>query len=618
MQMGPNMYAVAQIMRSVAAGLERLALVPRNMDLFAGQAGPLRGAAAPILSLVGYEPATFREQLLADAIDQHEHLWRAHVHILDNELLPRAATTFTRVVLEAHLRHQPVLDKRLAEAMRLIDAWRAQTATSPRRAASHHGAPASPPPPHQAQPLLDDLQETLSAVLSPRLMLWKIDRAALAGFGGELDQAVQMPGWTNVWTMPIQNRVDMLATGVNTTVGIRVTGRKMNEVVATADQVAAIVRQVPGAADVVVDPIRGKGYLDISVDRAAAARHGVSARDVNQVVEAALGGTLATTTVEGRARRPVRVQFPQASRDDEAAVRRLPVIARPPAREADATGAALHYVALGDVAAVRITEGPAAIKSENGLLRTYVRLNVRNRGSLDFVDEARRTVLAEAKLPEGVHLEWTGQFESQARARASLAVMIPIVIAVIGILLYATYRDLADAVLVLLAIPGAMAGGVLFQWLLGFNFSITVWVGYIACFGMAAATGIIMLVYLREAVAKAGGLGAISLPQLRQAVLDGAVHRLRPKLLTEGTTLIGLTPMLWATGPGADVICPMAAPVLGGILVADEVIDLLLPVLFYHVRRRRWKKLHGPAANTSAGDELAPVEREAAAVGAAI
>jgi Cu(I)/Ag(I) efflux system membrane protein CusA/SilA len=192
--------------------------------------------------------------------------------------------------------------------------------------------------------------------------------------------------------------------------------------------------------------------------------------------------------------------------------------------------------------------------------------------------------------------------------------MMPIVIALIGALLYATYRDVADALLVLLAIPGAIAGGVFFQWLLGFNFSITVWIGYIACFGMAAATGIIMLVYLREAVANAGGLGLISLPELRQAVLDGAVHRLRPKLLTEGTTIIGLAPLLWATGPGADVIRPMAAPVLGGILVADEVIDLLLPVLFYHVRRRRWLKLHGTPAAPSAAFEGKEFDKQELAI----
>jgi Cu(I)/Ag(I) efflux system membrane protein CusA/SilA len=621
MRSGPNSYAIGEIMRSVSASLVKLKAAAPDADLFADEPDALTRATRAALSLAGRKPATLRERLYEDAKREHDRLWSAHVKTLDGELLPRAATTFTRVVLETHLRHQRVLDDRLAEAMKLIDAWRAASVSeserSPKRVSAHHGTVASPPPPHRAQPLLDDLQETLSESLRRRLLLWRIARDELAGFGGELDQALQMPGWTNVWTMPIQNRVDMLATGVNTTVGIRVLGRKLDDVVAAADRVGAVVRQIPGAADVVVDPIRGKGYLDIRLDRAAAARLGVSIADINQVVEAALGGTLATTTVEGRARHPVRVQFPRSLRADEDSVRRLPVIARP-AVAGTGTGTGGHttptYVTLADVADVRITEGPATIKSENGLLRTYVRLNVRGRGSLDFVDQARRKVAAEANLPEGVHVEWTGQFESEARARNRLALMMPIVIALIGGLLYATYRDWADALLVLLAIPGAIAGGVLFQWLWGFNFSITVWVGYIACFGMAAATGIIMLVYLREAVANAGGLEAIDLAQLRKAVLDGAVHRLRPKLLTEGTTIISLAPMLWATGPGADVIRPMAAPVLGGILVADEVIDLLLPVLFYRVRRYRWKKLHGREDSSSAA-EFAPTNQEHSAVG---
>jgi Cu(I)/Ag(I) efflux system membrane protein CusA/SilA len=604
MQTGPNSYAVGHIMKSVSESLVGLKLVAPGTDLFANESGPLERAANAVTSFIGQRPKTLRQQLQADAVRQHERLRAEHVRQLDDELLPRGATTFTRVVLETHLRHQPVLEPRLAEAMRLIDAWRLQAANVPRRsAAHHHGSVASPPPAHQAQPLFDELQETFSNVLRRRLLLWKIPRDQLAGFGGELDLALQMPGWTNVWTMPIQNRVDMLATGVNTTVGIRVSGRKLDDVVAAAEQVGGIVRQVPGASDVVVDPIRGKGYLDIRVNRAAAARLGVSVADVNQVVEAALGGAVATTTIEGRARHPVRIQFPKSWREDEMAVRRLPVIARPLADRPESNQTGPTYVTLADVADVRIAEGPATIKSENGLLRTYVRLNVRDRGSLDFVDQARRKVSSEAKLPEGVHVEWTGQFENEARARTRLALLMPIVIALIGALLYATYRDVADALLVLLAIPGAMAGGVFFQWLWGFNFSITVWVGYIACFGMAAATGIIMLVYLREAVEKAGGLGLINLPELRQAVLDGAVHRLRPKLLTEGTTILGLAPMLWATGPGADVIRPMAAPVLGGILVADEVIDLLLPVLFYRVRRRRWLKLHATEPPTTAVDD---------------
>jgi Cu(I)/Ag(I) efflux system membrane protein CusA/SilA len=257
-------------------------------------------------------------------------------------------------------------------------------------------------------------------------------------------------------------------------------------------------------------------------------------------------------------------------------------------------------VPLDQVAEIQIVEGPATIKGENGLLRNYVRLNVRDRGLVDFVEEARRRVDAQVRLPEGVYLEWTGQFEHELRARQVLFLIWPLVIGVILLILYWTYHDFVDALLMLLAVPGALVGGVFFQWLFGYNFSVTVWVGYIACSGMATSTGIIMLVYLREAVAKAGGLERMTLEELRQAVLRGAVHRLRPKLLTEGTTLIGLAPMLWATGTGAEVIQPMAAPVMGGILVADEVIDLFLPVMFYWVRRWRWERIHrGPKTDAS-------------------
>src|SRR5262249_7080327 len=228
------------------------------------------------------------------------------------------------------------------------------------------------------------------------------------------------------------------------------------------------------------------------------------------------------------------------------------------------------------------------------------RLNVRDRDAVDFVAEARRVVAREVRLPEGTFVEWTGQFEYELRSRLTLMIVVPVVIALIFLILYLTYHDLADAALMLITVPGAIAGGLFFQWLLGQKLSVTVWVGYIACFGMATSTGIIMLVYLREALARAGGLERMSLVQLRQAVLDGAVHRLRPKLLTEGTVVIGLAPMPWASGVGAEVIRPMAGPVLGGILVADEIVDLLLPVLFYWIRRRRWEKLHRPTRQVEA------------------
>jgi hypothetical protein len=260
----------------------------------------------------------------------------------------------------------------------------------------------------------------------------------------------------------------------------------------------------------------------------------------------------------------------------------------------DATGLALADVSFG-----LVFMRPGVQAGQTPSAERYYAL--KTRGSAELIGVENVSFLADditvgdkVVLPEGTYLEWTGQFEHAVATGRTLLVVIPIVIASIFLFLYLTYHDWADACLMLLAVPGTVAGGVLFQWLFGFKFSIAVGVGYIACFGMAAATGMIMPVYLREAVEKAGGLEKLSLAQLRQAVMDGAVHRLRPKLLTEGTMILGLAPMLWASGVGAEVIRPMAAPVLGGILIADEVIDLLLPVLFYHVRRRRRLALEIP------------------------
>jgi Cu(I)/Ag(I) efflux system membrane protein CusA/SilA len=444
--------------------------------------------------------------------------------------------------------------------------------------------------------------------LAASLRLEVHDPESLAGFGGEMDRALQMPGWTNVWTKPIQNRVDMLATGVNAEVGVRVLGRDLDAVVRASEDVAAALRDLPGAADVVADPIRGKGYVRIAPDPARAAELGVGLAELNDVIEAALAGRVVAHELVERERMPIRVRAAVNDAPDEQSLRRLPVpvhaVPSPPDGPRDALAATVPLDAVADV---RVTEGPATIKSENGWLRNYVRLNVQGRDVLEFVDEARRVVAAQVALPPGVFIEWTGQFEHSLEARRTLLILMPIVLALILLLLFVTYRDWADALLMVLAVPGALAGGVLCQWLLGYPLSIAVGMGYIACFGMAAATGIVMLVYLREAVDRAGGLEHMSLPELRQAVLTGAVHRLRPKLLTEATTILGLAPMLWSTGVGAEVIRPMAAPVLGGILIADEVIDLLLPVLFYHVRRRRWSRLH------AASRELPPEPREDAA-----
>jgi Cu(I)/Ag(I) efflux system membrane protein CusA/SilA len=586
---GPALEDVSALARETAQKLTRLELVQPGADLLRYQPNVLlRGAIAVHTTLGGTAP-TFGSRVLDAVTAEHRALWHAHVNRLNSELVERAASACTRLALEELLSRATVTDAAIASA---VQQWKKVRSRPPVRHAHpagghhHHGGGDSLPT-LDPQPVLDAIQAEQSRRFARWVTLWPKERSDLADFGGELDRVMQMPGWTNIWTMPIQNRVDMLSTGVPTAVGIRVLGRKLDDVVRASEDIAAAVKRVAGAADVIADPVIGKGYLEVRVDREKAARHGVNAADVNDLVETALGGKIVTQTIEGRERHPVRVRYPRVWCESEEAVGNL-LLTLP-----GDTPLSPRNVPLSEVADVRSVEGPASIKSDNGLLRNYVKLNVRGRDAVDFVDEARRTVAAQVPLPPGVFVEWTGRFEHDLQARNTLFVIGPLVVGLIFLILYLTYHDLADAVLMVLAVPGALAGGVLFQWLFGYPFTVTVWVGYIACFGMATATGIIMLVYLREAVAKAGGLENMTLAQLRQAVLDGAVHRLRPKLLTECTTVIGLAPLLWATGTGADVIRPMVVPVLGGLLIADEVIDLFLPVLFYGVRRWRWHRLHG-------------------------
>lgn len=515
-------------------------------------------------------------------------LWRDHVRSVDAELVGRGAVLFTRLAIEDLLTRLGTTDAEIASALSRIRRHRASLPPSSRRASGHHHAmgrtlesPDLPPIPR-----IEPIQESLATEFASRLVLWRRERSELVGAGSELDRAVQMPGWSNIWTMPIQNRVDMLATGVNTAVGVRVLGSSLDDVVAVSEAIAVELKRVPGAVDVVADPIRGKGYLEIRADHAKASRLGVSIGDLTDAIESALGGRVATSTIEGREHHPVRVAYARAFREDEASAREIlvPKLVRAPDGRA-------RFVRLAEVADIRIIDGPSTIKGEDGQLRNYVRLNVRGRGVVDFVEEARRVVSSKVKLPTGVSITWTGQHEHEAHARRTLLVVLPIVLALIFAVLYWTYRDVADALMMLLAVPGSIAGGLALQWLLGFPFTVTTWVGYIACFGMATSTGIIMLVYLRESIARAGGLEALSQEGLREAVLNGAAHRIRPKLLTEGITILSLAPMLWADGPGAEIVRPMVAPVLGGLLVADEVIDLLLPVLFYRERSRRWLAL---------------------------
>jgi Cu(I)/Ag(I) efflux system membrane protein CusA/SilA len=477
------------------------------------------------------------------------------------------------------------------------------------------------------------LRQELEKPFAERVFLWPRQGGPKGDLvDDEFGRALQVPGWTNIFTQPIINRIEMLSTGVRTDIGVKVFGPDLATIDRVGKEIEGALKPINGARDVVAAPVMGKGYLEVVVDLSKAARYGVSVEDLKNTVEVALGGQAITQTVEGRERFPVRLRYPRAGREDEDAVRRLLVsgaggaMKEAPLGGMGAVGGTLPSTAagqegheaapghgkgsrsqlqvpLGAVADIRVVEGPSMLRSENGQLLNYVTLNVRGRDIMGFVDEARRAVGQKVSLPEGVHIEWSGEFEHQVRAANTLRFVFPAVIVLIFVILYLTYRDLADAGLMMLAVPEALAGGAFFQFLFPkllhgwsappMDFSVAVWVGYIACFGMATETGIIMLVYLREAIDKRGGLENIkSLAELREAVVEGAVHRLRPKLLTEGVAIIAIAPMLWASGVGAEVIAPMAVPVLGGLLISDEVVDIFLPVRFYWLRRSRWLKLH--------------------------
>jgi copper/silver efflux system protein len=577
--MTPTLEDVTALADDTARRLVQRGAIRTPEDLTPTRRSWLERGGNAVNAALGGTPRSPLADVRDDVQAESDRLWRVHLEKLNGELLSRAAPLYTRLSIEEVLEKCPLVDPGLAARWQAIVQFRLDPPARARPQGHHHGAAESLPD-LDPLPELDSVQDEQGRAFANALFLWPKDRADLVGFGGELDRALQMPGWTNVWTMPIQNRVDMLATGVNTDIGVRVLGRNLDDVVRASADIAAVLKGIRGAADVVSDPVRGKGYLEVRPNREQAARLGVSVGAINDVVETAIGGRIATTTVEGRERHPVRVRLPRSWRADEESARQLPV------PRVDGRGT----VPLSAVADVRIVEGPASIKGENGLLRNYVRLNVRGRDSAEFVEEGRRAVAAGVQLPPGVYVEWTGRYEYEVHARNTLMFIVPIAIGAIAILLYFAYRDLADSMLILLAVPGALAGGMIAQALIGAKFSVTIWIGYVACFGMATATGVIMLVYLREAVARAGGLGQMTAEQLRIAVMDGAVHRLRPKLLTEGTTILGLAPLLWATGPGSEVLRPMILPVLGGLLVADEVIDLFLPVLFYRVRLRRLRR----------------------------
>jgi Cu(I)/Ag(I) efflux system membrane protein CusA/SilA len=387
----------------------------------------------------------------------------------------------------------------------------------------------------------------------------------------------QVPGFVPGFLHPIEGRILMLSTGIRAQVGVKIFGDDPKALQKKAYEVAEILQKVPGAAGVAPSRREGKPYLNIELDRVAMARYGLRAQAVLDVVEAGLGGKNVTTTIEGRQRFPIQVRFQQDERDDIERLRDVLVFT--PRGQA---------IPLGQLARIQRVLGPSELSSENGRLQVFVQANVQGRDLGGFVREAQEIVGRQVKLAQGMTLEWAGQYENELRAERTLMIIVPTVLGVIFILLFMVFRSLKEAAHVILAVPFALTGGVFLQYLLGYNFSVAVWVGYIALFGTAIETGIVMVVYLEEALAKriASRGSAFSAADLIESVKEGAKLRLRPKVMTVATSVAGLLPIMWSTSTGSEIMRPLAAPVIGGMISSLIHILIVTPVLFAWLRER--------------------------------
>ena len=405
------------------------------------------------------------------------------------------------------------------------------------------------------------------------------------GIINELNAKLQIPGVTNGWTQPIINRINMLSTGVRTDVGVKVYGQDLDTIYAFAQRIRKQLQGVEGVKDLYVEPITGGKYLDVVIKREEIGRYGLSVDDVNAVVETALGGMKITTTVEGRQRFSVNARFGQDFRNNLEAIKRLQVQTM-----------SIGPVPLSAVADVRLSDGPPMINSENAMLRGTVLFNVRGRDLGSTVNQAQVQLNELMKqLPKGYFLEWSGQWENQIRANRTLKIILPIVIAIILLVLYFTYRSLKEAMVTMITVPFALVGGVFMVYAYDINLSVAVAVGFIALFGMAIETAMLMTIYLNEAMAKMvavhGNSSASLTPQIiRKYVIEGSVKRLRPKLMTVSVGLFGLIPILWATGVGSDIMRPITIPLIGGTISSTIYVLLITPVVFEIMKLRELRK----------------------------
>jgi Cu(I)/Ag(I) efflux system membrane protein CusA/SilA len=400
----------------------------------------------------------------------------------------------------------------------------------------------------------------------------------------ELDKALQFPGVANSWTMPIKARIDMLSTGIRTPIGIKVFGKDLVEMERLAREIEGVVKQVPGTTSAYAERITGGFYLDIEPDRAALARYGLSVGELQDVIGTALGGEMVTTTVEGRERFGVSVRYPRELRADPQAIAREVLV--PISGEMSGPAA---MVPLGQVAKISIVKGAPAIRTENALLSAYIFVDIRERDIGGYVAEARKAVNDKVKFPPGYYIAWSGQFEYMERAIEKLKVVVPVTLLLIFLLLYLNFRRLTETLIVMLSVPFALVGGVWLMWLLGYNLSVAVAVGFIALAGVAAETGVVMLIYLDHAWEAAKQKSALAgrrpdAKDLYGAVMEGAVERVRPKLMTVVAIMAGLLPIMWSSGAGSEVMRRIAAPMAGGMISSTILTLAVIPAIYALVK----------------------------------
>ena len=392
----------------------------------------------------------------------------------------------------------------------------------------------------------------------------------------EMDRALRIPGVANAWTMPIKNRIDMLSTGIRTPVGVKIFGPDLKKIEEIGKQLEGVLPTISGTRTVFAERVTGGYYLDINIRRDAVARYGVMLGDVGTLIESAIGGESISNTVEGRERYPINLRYARELRDDPEKLRRVLVPIMDGAQ-----------VPLGQLADIQLTVGPSMIKNEEGQLVGYVTVDMAGRDIGGYVDEAKKVVAEKIKLPQGYTLVWSGQYEYLQRAKERLIYVVPLTLLIIFVLLYLNFQSIAKTLIVLLSVPFALVGGIWLLYFLDYNLSVAVWVGIIALAGVAAETGVVMIVYLDEVYERRLREGTMStVKDLYEGVIEGAVQRVRPKMMTVAAIIAGLLPIMWSHGAGADVMKRIAAPMIGGMVTSTILTLAVIPAIYALWRAR--------------------------------